>query len=136
MRKCLSVGLCHTFQLILLLDGVRVRRTLQSNIYFLILHRNSVKYSDELLAEDIFSLNLGRPQYLSGIDQLISKAFSDALDVPEGRLAGSSTQQPNSLVDATQWGHVNSLTSDGTGTSDTGGVLTGSAVDDGVDQHL
>ncbi|GMT05170.1 hypothetical protein PENTCL1PPCAC_27344, partial [Pristionchus entomophagus] len=51
---------------------------------------------------------------LGGVDQLVSEALGDGLD---GR-------------------HVDSLTTDGTGTSNTGGVFTGSRVDDGVDKHL
>ena len=40
------------------------------------------------------------------------------------------------LVDSAERGHIHSLPPDGTGTTDTGGVLTGSTVDDGVHQNL
>ena len=40
------------------------------------------------------------------------------------------------LVDSTQRGHIHGLPPDCAGTTDTGGVLPGAAVDDGVDQHL
>ena len=40
------------------------------------------------------------------------------------------------LVDSAQWGHVHSLPPHGTSATDTGGVLTGSTVDDGVHQDL
>lgn len=35
--------------------------------------------------------------YLSGVDELISQALGNGLDVPEGSLTGSSAQQPDSL---------------------------------------
>lgn len=40
------------------------------------------------------------------------------------------------LVDSAKRRHVHSLPPDGTSTTDTGGVLTGPAVDDGIDQDL
>lgn len=40
------------------------------------------------------------------------------------------------LVDSAEGRHIHSLPPDGTGTADTGGVLTGSTVDDGVHQDL
>lgn len=50
-------------------------------------------------------------------------------------LAGKSSEETH-LVDATQGRHIDGLATDGTGTSNTGGVLTGSRVDDGADQDL
>lgn len=40
------------------------------------------------------------------------------------------------LVDSTEGGHIHGLPPDGTSTTDTSGVLTGSAVDDGIHQDL
>ena len=40
------------------------------------------------------------------------------------------------LVDSPQWRHVDGLPPDGTSTSDTGGVLTRSRVDDSIDNDL
>ena len=40
------------------------------------------------------------------------------------------------LVDATQRGDVDSLTTDDTGGADTAGVLTGAGVDDGINEDL
>ena len=57
----LSVGLGHTLEFILLLDGVAVAGS------------------------------------LGGVDQLISQALGDGLDVPEGGLTGASAEQPDSL---------------------------------------
>ena len=57
----LSVGLGHTLEFILLLDGVAVAGS------------------------------------LCGVDQLISQALGDGLDVPESGLTGASAEQPDSL---------------------------------------
>ena len=40
------------------------------------------------------------------------------------------------LVDAAEGGHIDGLTTNGTLRSNTGGILSGSSVDDGVDQNL
>lgn len=64
----LTVGLGNSFQLVLLLDGVRVGGT------------------------------------LGGVDQLVSQALGDRLDVVERGLAGSGAQQPDGLQNEhTSW---------------------------------
>ena len=73
---------------------------------------------------------------LSGIDELVGQAFGNAPDVSERSLPGSSAEQPNGLVDPPQWGDIYGLTSDGTGSTDTGGVFPRSTVDDGIDNYL
>lgn len=73
---------------------------------------------------------------LRGVDQLLSKALSNRLDVAEGGLAGTGGQECDGLVDTAQRGHIDGLSADGTGRADSGGVLTGSTVDDGVDSDL
>lgn len=73
---------------------------------------------------------------LGSIDELVSQALSDGLDVAEGALAGPRAQQPDGLVHPTQRRHIHGLTTDSTGTADTGRVLTGPTVDDGVHDHL
>lgn len=40
------------------------------------------------------------------------------------------------LIDSTEGRHVDSLPPDGTCTANTGGILPGPAVDDGIDQNL
>lgn len=74
--------------------------------------------------------------YLSSIDELVSQTLSNGLDVTEGSLTGTSAEQPDGLVHTAQRGHIHSLTTHSTSTANTGGVLTGSTVDDGIDQHL
>merc|ERR1740123_2460312 len=100
MDACLSVGLGHTLQLVLLLDCVAVGGA------------------------------LGR------VDDLVRETLSDGLDVPEGSLPSSSAEQPDCLVDPPKGRHINSLTPDSSGSSDTGRVLAGTRVDDGVHNNL
>jgi hypothetical protein len=69
---------------------------------------------------------------LGSVDQLLSKALSDGLDVPEGGLTGTNGEERNGLVDTTKRRHIDSLSADGTGATNTGGVFTGTAVDNGV----
>lgn len=73
---------------------------------------------------------------LGSVDQLLSKALSDALDVAERGLAGTDGEEGDGLVDAAERGHIDGLAADGTGGTDTGGVFTGTAVDDGVNSDL
>ena len=96
----LSVGLGHTLQLVLLLDGVAVRAA------------------------------------LGGVDQLLGEALSHALDVPEGRFSRTDGEEGNGLVDAAEGRHIDGLATHGSCAADTGGVLAGSAVDNGVNGDL
>merc|ERR1740123_1510992 len=100
MDACLSVGLGHTLQLVLLLDCVAVGGTLGS------------------------------------VDDLVRETLSDGLDVPEGSLPSSSAEQPDRLVNPPKRRHINSLTPDRSRSSDTGRVLAGTRVDDGVHNNL
>ena len=85
---------------------------------------------------------LGNPRgmrcapHLGGVDEFISEALSDRLDVAEGRLAGAGAQQPDGLVDAAQGRHVHGLTAHCARAPDTGRVLARAAVDDSVHYHL
>lgn len=100
MKSILTVGLGDSLQLVLLLDGVRGRRTLGS------------------------------------VDQLFSQTFSDGLDVSEGSFSSTNGDQSNSGVDSSQWRDINSLSSDGTRRTDSGGVFSGTRVDDTVNNDL
>merc|ERR1712083_1074568 len=46
---------------------------------------------------------------LGGVDELVRQTLGDGLDVAERCLTGTSAQQPDSLVDATERRHVNGL---------------------------
>lgn len=70
------------------------------------------------------------------VDQFVCQTFCDALDVPEGGFPGTGAEQPDGLIDTSQRGDVNRLSTYGTGPTDTGRVFTRAAVDDGIDQHL
>ena len=73
---------------------------------------------------------------LGGVDQLLSKALRDALDVTEAGLASTDGEESDGLVDTAKRGDIDGLAADGTGGANTGGVLTGTAVDNGVNGDL
>lgn len=73
---------------------------------------------------------------LGGVDQLLSKALSDGLDVAESSLASTDGEESNGLVDTAEGRHIDGLATDGTGGTDTGAVFAGTAVDDGINGDL
>jgi hypothetical protein len=73
---------------------------------------------------------------LGSVDQLLSQALSNGLDVSEGGLTGTDGKKGNSLVDTAEWGDIDSLATYGTGGTDTGRVFAWTAVDDGVNGNL
>lgn len=96
----LSVRLGNTLELVLLLDGVRVGRS------------------------------------LGGVGKLVGQTFRDGLDVVEGGFTGTNGQEGDGLVDPPEGRDINGLTPDGSLGSDTGGVFTGTSVDNGVNKNL
>lgn len=73
---------------------------------------------------------------LGSVDDFISQALGDALDVTEGSFTGTSGDQGDPAVDTTKGRHIDSLTTDSTSVTDTGRVFTGPSVDDGIDEDL
>ena len=73
---------------------------------------------------------------LGSINQLISQALGDRFDVTERGFAGTSAKKPNSLVDASEGRNINSLTTNCSSTTNPGGVLTWSRVDNSIHQNL
>jgi hypothetical protein len=66
---------------------------------------------------------------LGSIDQLVSQALSDSLNIPEGRLSGTSGEQVDGLVNPSQGGNIHSLPSDNSSRSDTCGIFTGTTAE-------
>ena len=62
--------------------------------------------------------------------------LSDGLDVTKGGSTGALGDEVDSLVDAAHGRHIDSLATDNTARADTGRVLTGGRVDDGIHQLL
>jgi hypothetical protein len=73
---------------------------------------------------------------LGGVDQLLSKALGNGLDVAESGLTGTDGQEGDGLVDTAEGRDIDGLATDGTSGTDTGGVFAGTAVDDGVNGDL
>lgn len=70
------------------------------------------------------------------VDDLVSQALGNGLDVSERRLSGAGGHEVDGLVHSAEGGHIHSLSSNNTSRADSGGVLTGAAVDDGINVHL
>ena len=73
---------------------------------------------------------------LSSVDELLSKALSNGLDVAERGLTGTDGEKSDGLVDTAEWGDIDGLATDGSGRSNASRVLTWSTVDDGVNANL
>ncbi|EPY43004.1 hypothetical protein AGDE_00919 [Angomonas deanei] len=73
---------------------------------------------------------------LSGVDDLISEALGEGLEVAEGSLAGTLAHHVDGLVHAAHGRHIDGLATDETAGTDTGRVLTGGTVGDSIDDHL
>ena len=72
----------------------------------------------------------GRPPVggaLGGVDELISQALGDGLDVPEGGLAGAGGDEVDGLVHPPQRGDIHGLAPHHTRGANAGGVLAGPA---------
>mmetsp|Transcript_36978 Transcript_36978/g.55876 ORF Transcript_36978/g.55876 Transcript_36978/m.55876 type:complete len:255 (-) Transcript_36978:22-786(-) len=96
----LTIGLCHSLNLILLLDGIAVGGLLGS------------------------------------VHDLIGQALRNGLDVSEGAVASTGAQQVDGLIDASQGGDINRLTTDNTSRANSSGVLPRATVLDGLNVHL
>lgn len=80
--------------------------------------------------------SIGVGGVLASVDKLLGQALSNGLDVAERGLAGTNGDQSNGLVDTTQRRDIDGLAADGTAGTDTGGVFTGTTVDDGINNNL
>ena len=72
----------------------------------------------------------------SCIDELLSQTLGHGLQVSERGLSCASGQQVEGIVDTTERRHIDGLSTDDTGTSDTSGILTRTGVDDGINNNL
>jgi hypothetical protein len=73
---------------------------------------------------------------LGAVHDLISETLRDGLDVTERRGASTLGDEGDSLVDSSEGGNVDSLTTNDTSGADTSGVLTRATVLDGIDENL
>lgn len=73
---------------------------------------------------------------LGGVDQLLSQTLRDGLDVSERSLSSTDGQQSNGGVNSSQRRDIDGLSSDGTGRTDSGGVFSGTRVDNSIDNNL
>lgn len=85
-----------------------------------------------LLLQSVAGLNI----FFLHIDDFVSEALSDSLLGLMRLFSCSLSNQIDGLVDSSQRGNVDSLLSDHTACSDTGGVFTGSSLENSVNKHF
>nr|GMD17971.1 zinc finger BED domain-containing protein RICESLEEPER 2-like [Ipomoea batatas] len=68
--------------------------------------------------------NLPVGRALGSINELVSKAFSNGLDVPESTLTGTACEEIDCLVHTAKRRNINSLASDNTSRTDTGRIFS------------
>ena len=73
---------------------------------------------------------------LGGVDDLVGEAFREGLHGSEGVGSNTLQHQVNALVDSSKRGDIDSLSSNGTSGSNSGGVFSGSSLGDGVNEDL
>lgn len=73
---------------------------------------------------------------LGSVDELVSEALGDRLDVAEGRLSGTGGQESDGGVNTSERRNIDGLATDSTSRADTGRVFTRTSVDDGVNEDL
>jgi hypothetical protein len=85
----------------------------------------------------LFLQSVGRLQVsLLNVDQLVSQNLGNGLLGPESVLSHSLGDQVNGLVDSSEGRHVNCLLSHHTTSSNSGRILSGTGLDDSVDENL
>lgn len=70
------------------------------------------------------------------IDNLVGEALSNGLERLDGVLSSSLGDQVDGLVDSSQGRHVHGLLSHHTSGSDSGGVFSGTSLQDCTDEHF
>jgi hypothetical protein len=112
----------------------------QSSHNFFAKHRNPVKPLPIALGHTLQLVllldSVGVAATLGSVDQLFSKALGNALDVSERGLTSADGEKGNGLVDSSERGDIDGLSSDGTGASNSGAVFPRTTVDDGIDSDL
>jgi len=73
---------------------------------------------------------------LGSVDELLSEALSDGLDVAESSLASTGGEEVDSLVDATQRRHVDGLAAHHTSGTNAARILASTGVDHSIDDDL
>jgi hypothetical protein len=73
---------------------------------------------------------------LGGGNDLIGKSLGHGLVASESGLSGSLHDQVDGLVDSSQWGDINGLSSDGTTGTNSSGVFSRSTLNDGLEKDL
>jgi len=99
--------------------------------------RSSVTLGDSLdLILLLHGVGVGLTDTLGGGNNLVSQVLGHWFVGSERGLSGTLGHKVDSLVDSSHWGHINSLSSNGTTGTDSCGVFSGSSLHDGFEQNL
>merc|ERR1740130_1130791 len=74
--------------------------------------------------------------FLGAIDDLIGKTLGNGLDVAEGAVASTGANEVDSLIHATKWGDIHSLTTHHSCGANAGRILAGASILDGINVDL
>ncbi len=74
--------------------------------------------------------------FLGAVHDFVGQALSTRLDVSEGAVSSTLSDQRESLIDSSKRRDIDSLSSDNTTRSDTGGIFASTSVLDGVNKDL
>lgn len=119
----LTIGLGNSFNLVLLLNSIAAHKTpIMSISHKPIRLKHAQKLKNKTKKNNPCSVPVRGP--FSCIDQLISQALCNSLDVSESRLASPSCQQIDGLIDTSEWWNINSLTPHNTCRPNSGCILT------------
>ena len=114
---------------------VALLKSINAERFDLVISRLTVRLGDAL---DLVLLLDGVrvTRSTGGVDKLLGEALGHGLEVAEAGLARAGGEEVEGVVDAAEGTHVHGLATDDSGSSDTGGVLARSGVDDGIDDDL
>ena len=70
---------------------------------------------------------------LGGSDNLVSEDLAHGFVGSEAGVSASFTHEVDSLIDSSEWGDINSLSSDSSTGTNSGGVFSGSTLNDGLE---
>jgi len=108
----------------------------------MIVHKIEVRVSSVTLGNSLDfvllldGVGVGLTNTLGGIDDLVSEGLTHWLEGSESRFSGSLTEEIDGLVDSSKWWNINSLSSDGTSGTNSCWVLSGTWLNDGLEQDF
>ena len=96
--------------------------------------RSSVTFGNSLDLVLLFDgVGVSLTNTLGGSNDFISKNLAHGFVGSEAGVSGSFAHKVDSLVDSSKWRNINSLSSNGTTGTNSGGILSGSSLNDSLE---